>query len=467
MAAVQIEGYRKDKLKHVKLDEIIVESRFREDLGDLDEMVQSIKAKGIIQPLSCSVNAEGKLCLLAGGRRFASAQLAGLPTVPVIVRDFIDEIDSREIELFENIYRKDFTWSERAKLTEEIDRLYKNKHGDWSGRKTAELLDRGVGTVSRELQLANAIKLMPELAELKTADEALKVLKKMEDNAIVEEMRRRQVDRMEQDDATHIDNEDHTDPKVNSRQRDNGLRTMLRMADQNYMIGDVFKGMEGLRSNGNIQIIECDPPYGIDLNEQKGSKNNAASNVHSYEEVEREDYPNFVRKLCSELYRVAGKDCWLVFWYGPTWHQLVLESLRAAGWQVDEIPAIWTKTQGQTLQPEIYLARGYEPFFVCRKGKPVMVERGRLNVFNFPGVAGKSKYHPTQRPLDLIREIFTTLGAGRQHVFVPFLGSGATLLACYDVGFQGFGFDLNGEYKDRFMLEVEKQTRKLFESEEE
>lgn len=463
MATVQIEGQRRDKLKHVKLEEIIVSERFRDDLGDLDEMVESIKNKGIIQPLSVSVDDSGSMRLLAGGRRYASAQLAGLLTVPVIVRDFVDELDSREIELFENIHRKDFTWAERAKLTEEIDRLYKDRHGsNWSGRKTAELLDKGVASVARELQLANALKFMPELANCKTADEALKVVKKIEDDAIVEEMRSRQNQRMQ-----HVDNEEHADPTKSAKNLQSGLRTMLRLADQNYAIGDVFKGMEGLKTNGNIQIIECDPPYGIDLNQQKGSRSNITSNVHSYEEVEREDYPNFVRKLCSELYRVAGKDCWLVFWYGPTWHQLVLESLRAAGWQVDEIPAIWTKTQGQTLQPEVYLARGYEPFFLCRKGKPVMVERGRLNVFNFPGVAGKSKYHPTQRPIELIKEIFSTLGAGRQHVFVPFLGSGATLLACYDVGFQGFGFDLNGEYKDKFMLAVEEQTRKLFDTEQE
>ena len=93
-----------------------------------------------------------------------------------------------------------------------------------------------------------------------------------------------------------------------------------------------------------------------------------------------------------------------------------------------------------------------------------MAERGRLNVFNYAGVPGKSKYHPTQRPIELIKDIFSTLGAGNQHVFVPFLGSGATLLACYDSGFRGFGTDLNGEYKDRFMLEVEKQTRKQFDT---
>ena len=452
---MKVEGHRKDKLRHVNPADILVEGRFREDLGDMEELIQSIKDKGIIQP----VTVDSTMKLLAGGRRHAAATQLGLPTIPVIIRDFLDDVDSLEIELIENIHRKDFTWAEQAKLVKQIDTLYKSKHGsNWSGRKTAELLDRGVATVARNLQLASAIEAIPELAEYKTADDALKVLKGLENDAIIGELRKRQQDRLAAEGTAN--------PAIVQNQFESGLKTMLRMAEQNYVIGDVFKVMEGLKTNGNIQIIECDPPYGIDLNEQKASKDSVTSNVHSYEEVPRNQYQGFLDKLTSELFRVAGKDCWLVFWYGPSWHQAVLDSLRRAGWHVDEIPAIWAKTQGQTLQPEIYFARGYEPFFVCRKGKPVMVERGRLNVFNFAGVPGKSKYHPTQRPLELIKEIFTHLGAGNQHVFVPFLGSGATLLACYDLGFRGFGTDLNGEYKDRFMLEVEAQTRRNFTTEQ-
>lgn len=453
MTKVVVEGHRKDKLKHARLEEITVGERFRVDFGDLSELISSIKEKGIIQPLSVDSN----MVLLAGGRRFAAATELGLPTIPVIVREYIDDIDSREIELMENVHRKDFTWAEQAQLVKKIDTLYKEKYGtNWSGRKTAELLDKGVATVARNLQLATAIEFIPELGNYKTADEALKVLKKMEDNAIVGELRNRQAQRMQEP--------EHPDQKVVGSQLESGLRLVLKMAEQNYIISDVFKLMAGMKNNGAIQIIECDPPYGIALNEQKASKDSVTSNVHTYEEVPTDQYQSFLDKLTAELFRVAGKDCWLVFWYGPTWHQAVLDSLRRAGWHVDDIPAIWAKTQGQTLQPEIYLARGYEPFFMCRKGKPVMVERGRLNVFNYAGVPGKSKYHPTQRPVELIKDIFTTLGAGNQHVFVPFLGSGATLLACYDLGFKGFGADLNGEYKDRFMLEVEKQTRKLFDT---
>jgi ParB/RepB/Spo0J family partition protein len=455
MTKVVVEGQRKDKMKHLRLEEIIVEDRFREDLGDIEEFVESIKAKGVIQPITVSCDAEGKYRLMAGGRRYEASTRAGLATIPAVIRDFEDEIDSKEIELFENIYRKDFTWAERARLTKAIDDLYQQKRGalkDWSGRKTAELLDRSVSSVARDLQLANAVEAIPELANCKTADDALKMIKKIEDGAIIEELRRRQ---------------DAKAQATGGTQFEKGLRDVLRLAQQNYAIGSVFDGMKGMKSNGNIQIIECDPPYGINLNEQKASKSSVDSNVHSYEEVPTEQYQDFLDKLTSELYRVAGKDCWCVFWYGPTWHQAVLDSLRRAGWIVDEIPAIWAKTQGQTLQPEYYFARGYEPFFLCRKGKPIMVERGRLNVFSFAGVPGKSKYHPTQRPTDLIKEIFTTLGAGRQHVFVPFLGSGATLLACYELGFDGFGFDLNPEYKDKFLLAVEDQTRKLFSTDNE
>lgn len=446
----------KDKLRYVKLTDITVEDRAREDLGNIDELVESIKDKGVIQPITLNSN----LKLLAGGRRYEASTIAGLVEIPAIIRETDDAIDELEIELFENLHRKDFTWWERAALTKKIDDMFREKHGrNWSGRKTAEAMDTPVTTVARQLNLAAMVEVMPELKEMETAADAEKLIKKMEDTALTQELRRRQQQRLE--------NEGHADVRAVQNNFDKGMKAALKLADQNYAIADVFNVMAGLRSNGNITIIECDPPYGIDLNEQKAGKDSATSTVTGYKEVSRDDYPEFLQRLTSELYRVAGKDCWLVFWYGQERQAEVYSALTAAGWAVDKIPAIWVKPQGQTLQPELYLGRAYEPFFLCRKGKPVLGQRGRSNVFSFTGVAGKAKYHPTQRPIELITEIFNTLGIGRQHVFVPFLGSGATLLACYELGFQGFGTDLNGEYKDKFMLAVEEQTRKNYSDEKE
>jgi ParB family chromosome partitioning protein len=443
----------KATFKNLKLSDIVVDDRARKEFGDLEELMNSIKEKGIIQPIS--VSTDGKL--LAGGRRYEASVRLELPTIPALIRQCEGTIDAKEIELYENIHRKDFEWHERAKLTKEIDDLYKQKHGTaWSGRKTAELLDRSKSQVSRDIELAGALDALPELANVKTADEAMKVVKGLQERALVAELRTRQDIKM--------NNDEHGDLTKITNQMEQGVKIMLNLAKGNYVIGDTFKFMEKMKANESIHIIECDPPYGIDLNDTKASKSSATSNVHTYEEVEREDYPAFLEKLCKEMFRIAGKDCWLIFWYGPTWHQAVLDNLRRAGWAVDEIPGIWAKPQGQTMHPETYFARCYEPFFICRKGSPVMVERGRSNVLSYAGVPGKTKYHPTQRPVGLISELFTRLGAGQQRVFIPFLGSGASLLSCYEVGFQGFGCDLNGEYKDKFMLEVEAQTRRQYDT---
>ena len=429
-------------VKILNISDIKWDKRYRTDMGDLDALAESIREKGILQPITVDTDFK----LLAGERRITAAGIAGLTKIPALVRKTSGEIDAREVELFENILRKDFSWDEEARLIRDIDALYKAKDMEWSGRKTAQLLDKGVATVARAIQLANAIDVIPELGEMKTADDALKTIKGMEEEAIVTELRARQVSGLK-------------DPENKSLKW--GIGDALKIAEANYRIGDTFKGLAELRSNGSIDFIECDPPYGIDLTQVKSSKDSVGSNVTTYNEISKDKYPHFLTTLAKELYRVAGNNCWLVFWFGPTWHHEVITSLKDAGWQVDDIPCIWQKNQGQTLQPELYLGRCYEPFFIARKGKPVIMKRGRLNVFVHAGTSGSSKYHPTERPVALIEDILETFCIPSQVCLVPFLGSGATLRACYNQGLKAFGWDKSGEYKDKFMLKVEEDSRKL------
>jgi len=428
----------KNKLAFVDLDKIWWDKRYRSDMGDIVSLSESIQEKGVIQPITVTPDFE----LLAGERRVTAARSAGLTQIPALIRRKEDTLDAREVELLENIARKNFEWPEQADLVREIDKLYKEKKLDWSGRKTAQLLDMGIASVSRAVQLSKAMEVVPELREMKTADDALKTLKNLEETAIVGELRHRQSE------------------AVNSGVGlDRGIAAMLKVADANYRIGDTFRGLAELRTGGMVDLIECDPPYGINLTEVKQSKKTGTSNVYSYEEIAATEYPKFLQRLTKELYRVAREDAWLIFWFGPSWQHEVLTSLRAAGWQVDEIPAIWAKPQGQTNQPELYLARSYEPFYLCRKGKPLLIKRGRLNVFSYSGAT--KKYHPTERPVTLIQELLEMMVAGRAVVLVPFLGSGATLRAAYNLGLSGFGWDVNPEYKDQFMLAIEEDARHL------
>ena len=75
--------------------------------ADLDELAASIREHGILQPLIVTQAAyPGQYTLIAGERRLEAARLAGLPTVPVIVREATEE-QLLELALIENIQRAD------------------------------------------------------------------------------------------------------------------------------------------------------------------------------------------------------------------------------------------------------------------------------------------------------------------------------------------------------------------------
>ena len=74
----------------------------------LRELADSIKGKGILQPVLAEADREGSFIIVAGERRVRAARLAGLDRVPVIVRRFTDA-EKLEIALVENVQREDLT----------------------------------------------------------------------------------------------------------------------------------------------------------------------------------------------------------------------------------------------------------------------------------------------------------------------------------------------------------------------
>ena len=82
------------------------------DQEDLDELAASIKNYGVFQPIIVKRSIKG-YDLVAGERRLRASKLAGLETIPAIVKDFDDE-KMREIALLENIQRENLTSIELA-----------------------------------------------------------------------------------------------------------------------------------------------------------------------------------------------------------------------------------------------------------------------------------------------------------------------------------------------------------------
>jgi len=78
------------------------------------QLSDSIRDQGILQPLLVTATANGRYRIIAGERRFRAARIAGLETVPCIVKD-LDIIHQMEISLIENLQREDLNPLEAAK----------------------------------------------------------------------------------------------------------------------------------------------------------------------------------------------------------------------------------------------------------------------------------------------------------------------------------------------------------------
>lgn len=88
----------------------------RKDFNEekLNELADSIKEHGIIQPIVASRNGEN-FEIVAGERRFQAAKIAGLTKVPVILREKSDDKQKLELAIVENIQRQDLSSIEEAK----------------------------------------------------------------------------------------------------------------------------------------------------------------------------------------------------------------------------------------------------------------------------------------------------------------------------------------------------------------
>lgn len=84
------------------------------DEAGLEELVESIKAHGVVQPLILRRQGEGSYQLVAGERRWRAARRAGLSSVPAIIRQ-MDESEMLEIALIENLQREDLNPVEEAR----------------------------------------------------------------------------------------------------------------------------------------------------------------------------------------------------------------------------------------------------------------------------------------------------------------------------------------------------------------
>ena len=123
--------------------------RTRMDEGSLYELAESIRSQGVMQPILVRPVGAGHYEIIAGERRYRAARLAGLATVPVLVKEVADEA-AAVMALIENIQREDLNPLEEAQGLQRLVSDFKLTH-----EQAAQAVGRSRSAASNLLRLLN------------------------------------------------------------------------------------------------------------------------------------------------------------------------------------------------------------------------------------------------------------------------------------------------------------------------
>lgn len=113
--------------RNIPIEKIITNQlQPRKDMGDLTELTESIKEKGIIEPVIVRPK-EGHYEIIAGERRYRAALQAGMSEIPCIEHDIPDN-EALELSIVENIQRKDLNVFEQAQSIMSLAEIYGYTH---------------------------------------------------------------------------------------------------------------------------------------------------------------------------------------------------------------------------------------------------------------------------------------------------------------------------------------------------
>jgi ParB family chromosome partitioning protein len=139
--------YETRTLYEIKIDDLQTDPnqpRKYFDEGDLNDLVNSIEKLGVLQPVLFRLDADGKLTVVSGERRYRASKLANRNTIPAIMTDG----NAGEIALVENMLREDLTPIEEA---EGLQRLKDDEN--YKGKELAAIIGKSEPTISQILSL--------------------------------------------------------------------------------------------------------------------------------------------------------------------------------------------------------------------------------------------------------------------------------------------------------------------------
>ena len=391
----------------VPLKEITLGERARKEYGDLEELGESLTRLGQIQPIVLDENN----CIRAGGRRYSAAILLGWDDIECVYMEDLSPIEKKEVELEENIARKSFTWQEEVALKKEINEIKKeiaSSNGkEWKEEDTAKLLGDSRTTLYRDMQLASDLEEFPQLAEEKDKSTARTKARRLRD------------------------------------EKSREFLNIERGSIEGLIQGDCRDILSSIEDD-SVDLILCDPPYGINFDEK--GRNEKYPTVYGDDYVDDKMTLNrLIEDVIKELRRVLKPGGHMYFFFAIQHYHMVDVELatyfRGNNGRLDgaieyqPTPNIWTKPSNENYRPYHRFCVNYEPFFFAWKGEMREFTKTSNCTMEFDIDRKKEdRQHPAQKPQSLYENLIEISSHKGMTVLDPFLGSGISLAVAKRMG---------------------------------
>lgn len=406
-------------IHEIALKEIISENRGREDYGDLEQLAESIKTFGLIHPIVIDENKH----LIVGGRRLAAHFLLGLPTIKCIYFNELSDQMKKEVELEENISRKDLTWQEEIRIKNELVKLKSSRLGkDWDSSKTSDIFNESSRTTRKDLELMDGVKKFPELLKEENKTTAATKLRRLKDDRL----------------------------RAITAQTSNFDSTGLYHGD----CIEVMKSLPG----SSVDLILFDPPFGESYDKKTTEDGTWHECYGSYEDSLANAIV-LVSEVLKESNRLLkdGAHMFMFFSLRLSTSSLFATAIHNAGLSYQEQPLFWLKSGNQNYQPYHRFTINYEPIiFIWKGSKPRDLAHEHPAAFSH--LLDPDKKHPAQKPVALYKDLIELSAKLGEVVLDPTAGSGVSVATAKSLGRRFIGIEKEERWY-QLMLETVNQAK--------
>lgn len=461
---------------------LIIDPRMRRDSPSvrdhIDDLTESIRTHGLIQPIVIYFDDVGQPHLVAGWCRTQACLKLQLPEIPYVLRSNLPPDVAKALELEENLRRRDMTWQENILGIYETHQLkVKLAASDlqsWGQRQTGAIL--GI----KAAQVNTAIVLTKEMLagnkavlEAGSIDEAQKALLAQKQDILTAALAQKAGVKLSVSSATKITKGKASGPtgKPTSLSTD-GLEpdTTPDISIDPAIFGDLLPSRSKSEQHGqtgkqvhtielskmlfnvdchewfdqrepeSVDLIYTDIPYGIDMSnlEEVDGVADVVAHAHDVEENVSQ-----MQSFLTGAFKVLKPDSYLLFWYDLKHHEKLYVWGTEAGFKVQEWPVVWLKTHTcRNMAAQYNWTKATEYVMVCRKGTPTLKKAQAKNYIAANGMAEKKlQRNPFSKPFEFSKELLDPVVLPGMTMLDCYAGGGSLLRAGINMGLKVIGLE--------------------------